>query len=190
MADEPKSNAQVIPLSQKEEEEEKPVKRGRGRPPKAEKLKEELKERAKERIEYVKNHKLVQANQPPNEFNSAASRLILVKHQMAVEAAALEFNKYHLDLEGKDTSTVSSRIVATLQKMSEIDLEVKKLGSTIVDPRSEEVQRMAALWVNTLMETLSEMVQEKTLDAQTMDLLINRFSSSLDGWEDRVGGTD
>lgn len=179
MTDE-KPDAQVIPIGEK--------KRGRGRPPKAEKLKEELKKRAKERTEYVENHKLVRANPPPGEYNSAASRLILVKHQMAVEAVALEFNKYHLDLEGKDTSTVSSRIVATLQKMSEIDLEVKKLGATFVDPNSEEVQRMATLWIQTLADTLSEMVKEKNLDSQTMDLIFNKFSGALEGWEDRVGG--
>jgi len=165
-------------------------KRGRGRPPKKEALGQELRRRAREREEFVTNHKLVQANPAPAESNSSVNRLILVKHQMAREAAALEFNKFHMDLEGKDTSTVSSRIVGTLSKMSDIDLEIKKLGATVVDPHSSEVQNMVQIWVETLTGALSDMVRDKTLDAQSMDLLINKFSNALEGWEDQVGGSD
>jgi hypothetical protein len=193
MSDESTSvgEAKVIKLSPKESKESKDSeKRGPGRPTNAEKLKDVLRERSKERQDFVDNHPLVQANPLPAEVNSAVGRLILVKYQMSREAAALEFNKFHLDLEGKETATVSSRIVGILDKMSNIDLEIKKLGNVVVDPRSDEVQKMVAVWIRTLTETLSDMVKDSALEPQTMDLLINKFSNALEGWEDRVDGGD
>lgn len=164
-------------------------KRGRGRPPKSSKIKE-LEALQVRRGEYVTTHPLVQANPHPPNLNTAADRLNLTKHQMAKEAAVLEFNRAQLDLEGRDTSQMSSRIVATLQKISEIDLEVKKLGATVIDPRSPEVQKMVDVWIATLSETLTQMVRDDVLEPQTMDLLFNKFSGALEGWEDRVGGGD
>ena len=156
-------------------------------PPKDERLREELALRSLERATYIETHNIVLANPPPVDFSSAAARLLLVKHQMAREAAALEFNRYYLDMEGRDTSSLAPRIVSILQKISEIDLEVKKLGSAIVDPRSEEVRQMVAVWVQTLTTTLTGMVRENLMPAQTMDLFVSKFSEALEGWEDRVG---
>jgi hypothetical protein len=178
--------AEVIELPPKGEEKKKP----RGRPTNAEKFKAELEQRRVERQAFIENHPLILANPAPTEVNSAVGRLILVKHQMAREAAALEFNRGVLDMEGKETATVSSRIVSTLDKMSGIDLEIKKLGNVVVDPRSEEVQKMAALWIKTLSDTVTGMVADQSMDTQTMDLLFNKFSAALEGWEDRVDGGD
>lgn len=186
MSDESVGEARVINLPPKNNG----VKKGPGRPTNADKFRDVLRERSLERNKFVNTHPLVQANPKPFEVNSAVGRLVLVKHQMAREAAALEFNKFHLDLEGKETATVSSRIVGILDKMSGIDLEIKKLGNVVVDPRSEEVQKMVALWVEILSTTLTSMVSDRVLDTQTMDLLFNKFSAALEGWEDRVGGGD
>lgn len=140
------------------------------------------------RLDSVESHALVLANHKPTSLASAADRLNLVKHQMAKEAASLEFNRNLRDLEGKDTSQISNRLVATLQKIAAIDLEVKKLGATFVDPKSAEVQEMVVVWVETLTEVLKELVGEGIMTSQTMDLLINKFGAALDGWEDRVAG--
>lgn len=139
---------------------------------------------------YITNHALVLANPAPMDAVSSVSRLQLFKNAMAREVAAMEFNKNIKDLEGLDTTSLSSKIVLTLGKMADLDLEIKKLGHVTLDPKSEEVQKMASLWVTTLSDVLTELVKDAVLDSQTMDLLFSKFGAALEGWEDKVASGD
>lgn len=175
--------AQIIHMAE-------PPKRPVGRPPRSETKAKALRALNQQRLEFVDQHPLVQANPLPKNTVSAADRLNMAKHQMAKEVATLEFNRGRMDLEGKETSALSTRIVQTLKKIADLDLEVKKLGHVIIDPRSEEVQVMVRAWLETLTTVISGMVEEKVLPTQTMDLLFSRFGEAMEGWEDRVAEGD
>lgn len=174
----------IVPINQL------PIKRGPGRPRKIEKKPSDYDleyhaEVAVRRQEWVAEHPLVKQNPMPTGA-SAIDKLNLVKASMAKEAATLEFNRIELEKRGLDTSQISSRIVSALNKISGIELETKKLGHTVVDPKSTAVQNIFKLWVSALQETLSSLVESGTLDEPTMDLLFNTFSNKMEGWEDRV----
>ena len=158
--------------------------------PSSNKRNDQLVKRQEAREHYIATHSLVLANPAPVDSISAVARLQLLKNAMAREVAAMEFNKYNKDLEGKDTTALSSKIVLTLGKMADLDLEIKKLGHVVIDPKSEEVQKMASLWVKTLMDVLVELVKDGVLESQTMDLLSSKFATALEGWEDKVESGD
>lgn len=175
--------AQIIHLSE-------PSKRPVGRPPRSETRAKALQTLHQQRLEFVSDHPIVLANPVPKTIVSAADRLNLAKHQIAREVATLEFNRGRMDLEGKDTSAVSVRVVQSIKKIADLDLEVKKLGHVVIDPKSEEVQAMVRSWLGTLTTVISGMAEEKILSPQTMDLLFSRFGEAMEGWEDRVSGGD
>lgn len=168
------------------------VKRGPGRPRKVEKrpTSDDLKyhaEMAKERIRFVENHELVTSSKPHGTGNTTADKLNRLKHHIAREVAVLEFNRQEAEKRGVDTTQTSSRIINSLKQIADVELEIKKLGHTVIDPNCEEIQRIFRYWLDILKQVMSDMVEEKALTPEAMDLFFNRFSNLMDGWEDKVG---
>lgn len=166
------------------------VKRGPGRPRKVEKQPTHSDliyhaTIAEERRKYVEDHCLVKQNPAP-EGHSAIDKLKLVKAQIAKEVATLEFNRIELEKRGIDSTPVSRAIVSSASKIAEIELEIKKLGHTVIDPHSTEVQNILKFWLTSMRDVTTELIREGSLTTQTMDLLFNKLSAKMEGWEDRI----
>lgn len=111
----------------------------------------------------------------------AAHMLKLIRAEVAKEAAALHFQRIENEKYGKDTSQNSTRRIDALTKIANIELEIKKLGSEAIDLRHPKFQRVFALWIEMMREVASE-----TLTPELIDLFFNRFSTKIEGWEDRA----
>lgn len=142
--------------------------------------------RAVERREYVNNHALVRGHEPKSTGNSTVDTLNQVKYQLAREAASLEFARQDRDLRGLDTSQVSAKVVSAWMKVSAIELNIKKIGVTVLDPNSEEMQRVHKMWVDVIRDVMTAMVTEGVFEAEVLDLFFNKFSLAMEGWEDRL----
>lgn len=159
------------------------VERKRGRPRKVERMPttsdlEYHAEIADTKQQFIEQDKLVQAarkNADPQQI------LALIKEEVAVEAASLHFQRLENEKFGKDTSQNSSRRIDALTKIANIELEIKKLGGTLIDLKSEQMQKVFAFWV----ETLRDITQE-TLTPEQIDIFFNRLETKLQGWEDRA----
>lgn len=181
------SDGKVVPLH-----DVGAVKRRPGRPRKVETRpsSDDLKYHAQvaaERQIFVDSHPLVVHNQPKGQGHTAADKLNQLKYHIARETAVLEFNRIEMEKRGVDTTQTSTRIIASMKQIADIELEVKKLGHTVIDPNSEEVQRIFKHWLEQLRVVVNALVDEDAMDAQTVDLFFNKFSSAMDGWEDKVG---
>lgn len=139
-----------------------------------------------ERREYVTNHPLVAGQQPRRTGNSTLDNLNLIKYQLAREAAALEFERIDKDRRGRDTGQLSSKIVSAWKQVSVIELSIKKIGVTVLDPNSEEMQRVHKMWVDVLREIMTGMVTEGIVAPEVLDLFFNKFSMAMEGWEERL----
>lgn len=147
---------------------------------------EERDQRAVERASYVSNHPLIKGHEPRVTGNSTVDTLNMVKHQLAREAASLEFDRADRDRRGVDTSQLSSKIVSAWKQVSNIELNIKKVGVTVIDPNSEEMQRVHRMWIDVLREVMTEMVTEGMFTAEVLDLFFNKFSGAMEGWEERL----
>ncbi len=107
--------------------------------------------------------------------------LRMISMEIAKEQAALNFQRIEHEKLGKDTAQVSSRRVEALAKIAGIELDMKKLGTDNIDFSSEKFQKVFSLWVETLRE-----VAEEVLQAKEIDLFFNRFSTKMEGWEERA----
>jgi hypothetical protein len=142
--------------------------------------------RAAERRDFVANHPLVRGHEPKCTGNSTIDTLNQVKYQLAREAASLEFTRTERDLRGLDTSQVSSRIVSAWKQVVSVELDIRKQGVTVLDPNSEEMQRVFKMWIETLRDIMTSMVKEDVLPTEVMDLFFSKFSAAMEGWEGRL----
>lgn len=110
-----------------------------------------------------------------------AQMLKLIKAEVAKEAAALHFQRIENEKYGKDTSQNSTRRIDALTKIANIELEIKKLGSDVMDLRHPKFQKVFTLWIEVMREVATE-----TLTPELIDLFFNRFSTKIEGWEDRA----
>ena len=159
------------------------VKRGRGRPRKVERMPttsdlEYHTEMSALKAKFIGMDPVVVA---ASGRADALQILNLIKLEVAKEAAALHFQRIENEKFGKDTAQVSSRRIEALGKIATIELEVKKLGADLLDLRNEKFQRVFKLWVDRMREAATEV-----LSPEQIDLLFNRFSTSLEGWEDKA----
>jgi hypothetical protein len=105
----------------------------------------------------------------------------LLKKEIAREAAALHFQRIENEKFGKDTSQTSVRRIDALLKIANIEAEMKKMGADVVDLHGERFQRVFALWIEMMRETAADL-----LTPEQIDLFFNRFSTKMEGWEDRA----
>jgi len=111
-----------------------------------------------------------------------ANRLLkLIQTEVAKEAAALHFQRVENEKFGKDTSQTSTRRIDALTKIANIELEIRKLGPSSIDPASEEFQKIFASWIDAIRDVAAD-----TLSPEQVDLFFNRLTQKLEGWEERV----
>jgi len=115
----------------------------------------------------------------------ATHLLKLIRTEIAKEAAALQFQRMENEKFGKDTSQTSTRRIDALTKVANIELEIKKLGPSSIDPHSEEMQKILALWVDAIRDVAAE-----TLVPEQVDLFFNRLMTKLEGWQDTVANAN
>lgn len=107
--------------------------------------------------------------------------LAAVKQQMAREAAALAYLRDQKDRIGADSSAVSAKRIEALKKISDIELEMRKIGVDQIDVHSEKMQRIFQLWIDTIRE-----VSEQTLRPEDADLFFNRLTTAMAGWMEKA----
>lgn len=160
-----------------------PVKRGRGRPKKVEPKPtvDDLAYHAKmtaEKAAFVDKDGVVVAKRQRKE---SMEILQSIAEQIAMEAAALHFQRIENEKHGKDVAQISSRRIAALKEVANIELEVKKLGVQMFDLRGERFQKIFGLFIQKIRDTAQEV-----LEPQDFDLLFNRLETALEGWEDEA----
>lgn len=111
----------------------------------------------------------------------SAMLLANIRTEIAKEAAALHFQRVENEKLGKDTAQTSTRRIDALTRIAHIELEIRKLAPDTLDVRGEKFQKVFKMFI----ECMRECAQE-TLSPQAIDLFFNRFSTLMDGWEDRA----
>jgi hypothetical protein len=111
----------------------------------------------------------------------SATLLSTLRAEIAKEAAALHFTRMEAEKYGKDTAQTSTRRIDALTRIAHIELEIKKLAPDSLDVRSEKFQKV----FNMFIEFLRECAQE-TMPPETIDLFFNRFSTMMEGWEEKA----
>jgi len=159
------------------------VARGPGRPRKVERMPttSDLQYHAlmsEEKAKFIDSDTLVQAARSSSD---PGQMLKIIRTEVAKEAAALQFQRIENEKFGKDTAQVSSRRVDALTKIANIEMEIKKLGTDAIDLRSEKFQKVFALWIEIMREAATD-----TLTPEQIDLFFNRFSTKIEGWEERA----
>jgi hypothetical protein len=135
-------------------------------------------ETAKQRQAFIDTDPLVQTAISRTE---AIDTLQRVKEQVAREAASLQFAKIEEEKYGRDTSQMSSRRIAALREIASIELEIKKLGVTMIDLKGERFQKIFQFFLETVHEAAAA-----TLTPEQVDLLLNRLGTKLEGWEEKA----
>jgi len=107
--------------------------------------------------------------------------LKLIRQQIAEEAAALHFNRLEQEKYGKDTQTISSRRIAALKDIGNLELELKKLGNQTIDLKGEQFQKVFAYLVNIIKEVAVE-----SLNSESADLFLTQLAAKMEGWEDQA----
>lgn len=104
-----------------------------------------------------------------------------VKVAIAKEAASLEFQRKEGEKRGRDGSQTSSRRIDALVKVANLELEMARLSASVLDLRSEPVQRLFEMFVEEIRDAALEV-----LDPKSFDLLFNKLEARLTGWEDKA----
>lgn len=159
------------------------VERRRGRPRKVERMPttSDLQYHAlisEEKARFIDSDEVVQASKAGAD---TVSMLRIIRGEVAKEAASLQFQRIESEKFGKDTSQNSSRRIDALTKIANIELELKKLGTDAIDLHHPKFQQVFALWIEMMREVAAE-----TLTPELIDLFFNRFSTKIEGWEERA----
>jgi hypothetical protein len=159
------------------------IKRGPGRPKKirTEPTRDDLiyhAEMMRQKTAFIDADPLVKSS---SERQEAIETLQRVKTEIAKESAALHFQRIEEEKYGKDTSQMSSRRIAALREVAHLELEIRRLGETMIDLKGEKFQKIFAL----LLETVKSAAEE-VLSPEMIGLLFNRLETKLEGWEEKA----
>jgi len=162
--------------------EKSDIKRAPGRPKKVhpKPSKSDLEyhaETIKRKAVHVEDDEVVRAT---DQRKDAAEVLRRIQAEIAREAAALEFERVEQSKYGKDTSAVSKARITALKEVANMELELKRLSSSVIDLKSEQMQKIFALWI--------AMVQEAAivLPAEVADVFFNKLVTLTNGWEEKA----
>jgi len=101
---------------------------------------------------------------------------------IAVEAAAIGFDRMQAERRGADVSQLCSRRISALAQLASLVCERARAGGEPdVDPRDPRVQKIVALFLSEVVETARE-----TMDAKTAGNFTGSFLARIKGWEDCV----
>lgn len=109
--------------------------------------------------------------------------LHVLRHKMARNAAALEFQRVELQKYGRipEAAQLVSRHSAVVKQLSEIEADLNKRSNEVIDLRSDKIQQVYKLWIERIQGAASEVLSKESLD-----LFFNRLETSMDGWEDEA----
>jgi hypothetical protein len=107
--------------------------------------------------------------------------LTSLRMEIAKEAASLHFQRIEAEKYGKDTAQTSTRRIDALTRIAHIELEIKKLAPDTIDVRSEKFQKIFNMFLEFMKEAATE-----TLAPEAIDLFFNRFSTMMEGWEEKA----
>jgi hypothetical protein len=130
------------------------------------------------RARYVESDPLLRTI---NSDGDAATVLREIKREIAREAASLGFDRLEAERKGRDATGASIRRIEALRRVADIELKLREVDQHTVNLSSEKMQKVFAMWV----ETLREIAQE-VMAPEVMDLFFNRLGSAMDGWEERA----
>lgn len=129
-------------------------------------------------VRYVEEDEIVKAAR--NKANSADMfRLLLI--QAAQNAASLTFQRIELQKRGEETQVLIGQHTKALKEVAALQAELKELGQSTLDPRSEGFQKVLKLWVEKIQEVISEV-----LSPEQADLFFTKFGSVMDNWEEQA----
>lgn len=100
-----------------------------------------------------------------------------LKEEASKEAAALHFTRIEEEKYGRDTSQISSRHLAAIREVAMLELEMKKMGSTLIDLSSERFQKIFKFFIDTVTEAA-----EEVLSRENSDLFMNKLETKLENW--------
>lgn len=160
-----------------------PIKRGPGRPKKirTEPTRDDLiyhAEMIRQKTAFINADPLVRS---AGERQESIEVLQRVKEEIARESAALHFQRLEEEKYGKDTSQMSSRRISALRELVNLELEIRRLGATMIDLKSERFQKIFAFFLDTVKSSASEV-----FSPEMTDLLFNRLETKLEGWEEQA----
>lgn len=133
---------------------------------------------SKRKEAFIKEDALVRATS-----TSCTSLEVLqqIKAEIARESAALLFTRNEEEKYGKDTSQISSRRISALREIAALETEIRTLGATVIDLRSEQFQKIVSYFLETIRE-----VAVDTLSTEQVNLFFNRLETKLEDWEERA----
>lgn len=178
-----KPDDNVVPLLPTHSAPDATVKRRRGRPQKLE-AKPGLADLAYFHQLNEAKRKHVSADDVVTAVENKADALEVIRRiklAVAREASSLEFQRLEGEKRGRDGAQISSRRIDALVRLSNLEIEGLRLQAAVVDPRSEPVQRMAALWIQDLVA-----VAKEVLPHQQLDVFMTRLETKMEDWETRV----
>ena len=108
----------------------------------------------------------------------------LIKLAMAREASSLHFQRIETEKHGSDTSQISMRRVEVLDKLAKLELKALEANRDSINLSSDNMQKVFKLWIETIRELAVEI-----LPPELFDLFFNRFSTAMEGWEERAEST-
>jgi CelD/BcsL family acetyltransferase involved in cellulose biosynthesis len=111
----------------------------------------------------------------------SAQLLASLRMEIAKEAASLHFQRIEAEKYGKDTAQTSTRRIDALTRIAHIELEIKKLAPDSVDVHSERFQKIFHMFIGFMRECAQE-----TMPPEVIDLFFNRFSTMMEGWEEKA----
>ncbi len=179
-------SAEVLTLLPRHVAADGGAKRGRGRPPKLEAKPgmadlEYYARLSQQKLRHIEADEVVRAVERKTEAVEVLKR---IKVAVAREASSIEFQRLELEKRGRDGAQTSSRRIDALLRVANLELEMARLQRAVIDPWSEAVQRLAALWV----EDLAAVARE-TLPPEMYDVLMTRLETKTNDWEDRAEAT-
>jgi hypothetical protein len=104
-----------------------------------------------------------------------------IKTEIARESAALLFARNEEEKYGRDTSQMSSRRISALREIASLEMEIRTLGSTVIDLRSEQFQKIISYFLECIKEVAVE-----TLTTEQVNIFFNRLETRLEDWEERA----
>lgn len=105
-----------------------------------------------------------------------------VQISIAREASALEFDRLEQARYGKDTQTISTRRIAALKEVADLEVKIRTLRSEgSLDLHSESMQKLVSFWIEKIQKVASDV-----LSAEDGDVFINALAASMENWEEEA----
>lgn len=133
---------------------------------------------ARRRASFIETNPVVKAIAGRQDSMEVLQKL---KEEASRTAAALQFQRIEEEKYGRDGSQISSRHLAAIRDVAMLELEMKKMGSTLLDLKSERFMKIFKYLIDTF-----QAAAEEVLPPETVDLLMNKLETMLEDWEEQA----